>query len=119
MLIAAGRPTAPCSHRHNMPVLTAGGERRSASYRARSSLTASDLVQPRVKRYASSGDNPGSRSNSVCPICERVMPRSWHSWRMTRAHVHHRVVERFPPHATAAELFEIARRVEITVAAGA
>ncbi|MFF9785037.1 PIG-L deacetylase family protein [Streptomyces nigrescens] len=30
-----------------------------------------------------------------------------------RQHVHHRVVERFPPHATATELFTIARRVEI------
>lgn len=30
-----------------------------------------------------------------------------------RQHVHHRVVERFPPHATTAELFTIARRVEI------
>lgn len=30
-----------------------------------------------------------------------------------RQHVHHRVVERFPPHATTAELFSIARRVEI------
>lgn len=30
-----------------------------------------------------------------------------------RQHIHHRVVERFPPYATAAELFTIARRIEI------
>ncbi|MEV7087998.1 PIG-L family deacetylase [Streptomyces sp. NPDC093085] len=30
-----------------------------------------------------------------------------------RQHVHHRVVERFPPHAVTSELFQIARRVEI------
>ncbi len=30
-----------------------------------------------------------------------------------RQHVHHRVVERLPPHAVTAELFTIARRVEI------
>lgn len=32
-----------------------------------------------------------------------------------RQHVHHRLVERFPPHATAAELFSIARRVEMGI----
>jgi N-acetylglucosamine malate deacetylase 1 len=30
-----------------------------------------------------------------------------------RQHVHHRVVERLPPHAVTAELFTTARRVEI------
>ncbi|MEU7179485.1 MULTISPECIES: PIG-L deacetylase family protein [Streptomyces] len=35
-----------------------------------------------------------------------------------RQHVHHRVVEHFPSHAAAAELFTIARRIKITAATG-
>jgi ABC-type transporter Mla MlaB component len=35
-----------------------------------------------------------------------------------RQHVHHRVVERFPSHVAVAELFTIARRIEIAAATG-